>query len=318
MKKIFPFLLFFLILGLNPSGTFAKEMLDRIVAVVNDEVVTQSELDRQLAPIYQSFKKQYKGPEFFTQMSKARVQVLNQMIEDKLVLQEARDKKVKASDAEVNQKIDEFRERFRSPNDFQEFLDGQGITLSKLKQRYSDMVLIQKMHAMAVRARIVVSPLEAKRFYEEHPEEFETPKSYFVRSITIRKKPDDHGASQQKLEDLRGKIIRGETEFAEAAIQHSEDTHAEEGGDMGALAKGQFIPHLEEAIFKLKSGEMTVVLESEIGYHVFKMDAIEEAKTAGFEEVKDKIEGMLYYQKSKEKFDKWITKLREDAYISIR
>lgn len=319
MKRIFPLILTFLIvISVGSTSAAAKEMLDRIVAVVNDEVITQSELDRQLAPVYQSFKEQYKGAEFFTQMSKARVQILNQMVEDKLVLQEARKKNIQISKQDVDRKLAEFKERFKSVNDFQRFLDSQGVTLNKMKERYRDMLMIQRMHQIAVRSRVVVSPLEAKRYYEEHPDEFMTPKGYLMRSITIRKADDKRGALRNKLENLRKKIVNNEVEFEDAAVEHSEDTHADEGGNMDYISEGEFIPHLEEAMFKLNPGEVTPVLESEIGYHIFKMEDVREAEAPAFEDVKKKIEGMLYYQKSKKRFSEWVTQLREDAYISIR
>ena len=101
MKHLIFTLIFSVFWTFCSSTASAKELLDRIVAVVNDDVITQSELDRQLAPIYQSYKKQFKGADFFKQMAKARAQILNQMIEDKLVLHEAKEKEVRVTGAEI-------------------------------------------------------------------------------------------------------------------------------------------------------------------------------------------------------------------------
>jgi peptidyl-prolyl cis-trans isomerase SurA len=319
MKRI----IFALILGLlvaSPDTASAKELLDRIVAVVNDDVITQSELDRQLAPIYQSYKEQYKGNEFFTQMTDARGKVLNQMIEDRLVLQEAEEKEVRVTDQEIQRKVDEFKRRFKTDEDFKRFLDGQGITMSKIREKYRDMLAIQKIQDFVVKSRVVVSPLEARSYYEKNSDKFSAPESFSIYSITIRKDDakDKNKKVQAKTVKIRKQIVSGEINFAAAAQEYSEDTHADEGGDMGVMSRGEFIPHLEDAIFSLQEGEMTEVLESDIGYHIFLLKQINPAATRSFDESEESIEGYLYQQKSAEKFEEWMGRLRKDAYVSIR
>jgi len=303
-----------------PGTSSAKELLDRIVAVVNDDVITQSELDRQLAPIYQSYKQQYKGNKFFTEMGKARRKVLNQMIEDRLVLQEAKAREVRVTQQEIDRKVDEFKRRFQTDADFERFLDRQGITMTKLRGKYRDILAIQKIQQYAVKSRVVVSPLEAKRYYEEHSDEFSSPESYSIRSITLRKKDSDEKNTdvKEKTATVRSQILNEEISFIEAAKKYSEDTHAVEGGDMGQMSRGEFIPHLEEAIFSLEPGKITKVLESDIGYHIFLLEGIQEAQVQDFETSKEAIEGYLYQQKNAENFKEWVERLRKDAYISIR
>lgn len=323
MKKIFP-VLFFLFLVLPVSVLEAAELIDRIVAVVNDEVVTQSELDRQLAPIYQSYKEQYQGSEFFSQMNKARTQILNQMIEDKLVLQDAKKKKIEVSDGEVDGKLAEVRSRFRSEEDFKRFMDSQGMTLNKLKERYRDTIMIQKVQYVAVRMQVVVSPTEARKYYDEHQAEFKSPEALEVRSLTIRKKPGEppqnakNSPGKEKAEGLRRRIVQGQAKFEEIADQFSEDTHAKEGGDMGKIHRGELAPQFEDAVFKLDEGQVTPVLESEIGFHIFKLDKKEPEKVIPYEEAKRGTEGRIYQEKAKKKFNEWIERLKQDAYIAVK
>jgi peptidyl-prolyl cis-trans isomerase SurA len=321
MKRLF---IIFILLILSAAPAFAADVLDRIVAVVNDEVVLQSELDRNLAPVFQEYQKRYQGEAFIQEMTKARNQILNQMIEDKLVLQEAKEKKIKISEMEVNNKVNEAQKRFRSPEDFQKYLDSQGLTLTRLKERYRDMLAIQKMQAMEVRMHVIISPLDAERFYKEHAAEFTVPEAFEVRSITIRKKSADStdgrqaALAQEKLEGLRRRISSGAISFEEAAKQNSEDTYAAEGGDMGWMSRGQFIAKLEDEIFKLQPGKMTPVLDSDIGFHIFKMEGHRPEKTKTYEEARGEIENYLYAQKTQEKFQEWVVGLKKKAYISVR
>ncbi len=324
MKRIFTTfsaLLFTLILTARPE---AAELLDKIVAVVNDDIVTQSELDRNLAPVFHEYKSRYQGEVFIEKMTKARAQILNQMIEDKLVLQEAKAKNVPVSEEEVNRKLADFQKRFRAEKDMQLFLDSQGLTLTKLRDRYRDMIIIQKIQGAEVRSRVIVSPLEAKRHYDEHVKDFTSPEAFHVLTITIRKPAENEKTKaplvdhRGKLEELRSDIMKGTISFGDAAKQSSEDTHAEEGGDMGLLSKGQFIPQLEEAIFKLQPGEVTPVLETEIGYHIFKLIEKTPERVKSFDEARSSIEDIIYSEKSKTRFDEWMAQLRKNAYISVR
>jgi parvulin-like peptidyl-prolyl isomerase len=322
MKRIFTTFLL-LILSLCPIPRLhAAELLDKIVAVINDDIVTQSELDQNLAPVFQDYRARYQGEAFIENMTKARAQILNQMVEDKLVLQAAKAKKIPVGEEEVNRKVGDIKKRFRGEGDFQRFLDSQGITLTKLRQKYQDMLLMQKIQGAEVRSRVVVSPLEAKRYYDEHPDQFTMPEAFQVLSITLRKSGDkDAGKTdsiRKKLEDLKKKIDSGALSFQNAAKQYSEDTHAEEGGDMGFISKGEFIPQLEEAIFKLKQEEVTDVLESEIGFHIFKLTEYRQKLTKTFEESKQQIENLVYSEKARQRFQEWVSELRKKAYISIR
>jgi len=322
MKQIVLFLSFLLFLPAQPLQ--AREMIDRIVAVINDEVITQSELDRNLAPVYQEYKQRFTGQAFMRKMNEARMRVLNQMIEDKLVLQEAKLKEIQVTGQEIDRKVDEIKRRFNTQDDFQRYLDAQGITLRKLRKRYQEMLAIQKLQNMAVRSRVTVSPLEARRYYDENGDKFITPEAYLVNSITIRKKAPDSGfnrnddQARKKIQGLRKRIVEGKVPFEEVAKENSEDTHAAEGGDMGFISKGEFIPHLEEAIFALKPSEISSVLESEIGYHLFLLRERRDKTEKTFEESKKMIERMLYNKKMQTRFDEWVNRLRRDAYISIR
>jgi len=324
MRRIFTTFLALTFTFLLMGRLEAAELLDKIVAVVNDDIVTQSELDRNLAPIFQEYKNRYQGEIFIEKMTKARAQILNQMIEDKLVLQEAKAKKVPVSEEELNRKLADFKRRFRTEKDFDLFLDSQGMTLTKLKDHYRDMIAIQKIQSAEVRSRVIVSPLEAKRYYDEHVKDFTSPESFHVLTITIRKHTQDDKTKtqavdpQQKLESLRSSVLHGTLSFSEAAQKNSEDTHAEEGGDMGFMSKGQFIPQLEEAIFKLKPGEVTPVLETEIGYHIFQLVEVQPEHTKSFDESRDQIENIIYSEKSRKRFEDWVAQLRKNAYISIR
>jgi len=121
-----------------PICFVCAETVDRIVAVVNDEPITQSELDSLLMPVYEQYKAAYGGEEFAVKINEARTNLLNQLIEDRLVAQEAEHLGVEVLEEEIDAQIDEIKKKFNDDNAFRTFLLQQGITMAKMRKRYKE------------------------------------------------------------------------------------------------------------------------------------------------------------------------------------
>ena len=327
MKREINFRIFFgglavLLVLQAPALIRAAEVLDKVVAIVNDEVITQSELDQLLAPVYEQFRNTYAGSEFSLKMEEARQGLLNQLIEDKLVYQESKRLGVEVSEEEINERVDAFKARFKK-EDFERLLQEQGLTLSKLRNRYREQIAIRKLHQHQIRSKVIVTPVEIEEYYKTHLEEFTEGEKIRVSTVTIRKNEetlDENGEdvkAKAKAEEVRGKILAGEN-FEELAKTYSQDTKAETGGDLGFISKGELIPAIDEVIFSLKIGDVSPVLTTEMGYHVFKVVERQEKREKSLEEVRDMIEDFLIRKESRKRFKEWMQELKTNAYISIR
>jgi len=297
------------------------ETVDRIVAVVNDEPITQSELDSLLVPIYEQYRQAYSGEEFMRKMAEARTNLLNQLIEDRLVAQEAERLGVVVTNEEIEAQINEVKTKFGSDAEFNDFLDEQKVSLAKLRKRYKEQIAIRKLHQYEIHQKIVVSPKEIEDYYNEHLSEFTDKEKLKVKTIMLRKKEKDEDGTDPLVRESIDKIteeLKTGADFAGLAKQHSEETHAEEGGELGFIESGELIASFDEVLFSLPVGSLSPVLETEIGYHLFLIEAKQEKKVKPLAEIKDEIENILFRTKSKVRFEEWMTDLKDNAYISIK
>lgn len=300
-----------------------KQLLDRIVAVVNDEAITQSELDLYLRPLYDEFKQQYEGSELMQKLSEARLKLLNQMIEDRLVFQEAKARQITVDETEIDTRVKEFKRQFSSEGEFERVLVAEGYNLTKLRERYQREIAIRKLHDLEIRSRVVISPLEIEKYYKDHKSEFAEEEKIKVRSITLRKSTESiekgltDEAVKANIESIEKEIWNGES-FEKLAREFSEDAHATEGGVVGWMKRGETLPKIDESLFGLAPGGISPVLETSMGYHLFKVEEKQASRVPSLEKVRDQIRGILYRKEAQRRFDEWMNELKRRAYISVR
>jgi parvulin-like peptidyl-prolyl isomerase len=306
-----------------PSAQAQTQLLDQVIAVVNDEAITQSELDSILRPIYEDYKQRYSGDKLFRELNEARTKLLNQLIEDRLVYQEAKEKKVEVDALKIDEQIDSFQKKFPTPVAMEKALNDQGVTLHGLRQRLEKQDMVKSLHDQEVRAKVVVSPSEIEKYFEEHPEKFTSKDRIRVRSLTIKKSDEarEKGlkdeAALEKIHALEESIKAG-ADFAALAKESSQDVNAKEGGIGDWVERGAMIEAIDHVIFKLKTGETSEVLETAMGYHLFRCEEIQAGSKRGLEDVRDEIYGLIFRDKSEARFNEWLKELKSKAYISVR
>ncbi|HOW87968.1 MAG TPA: peptidyl-prolyl cis-trans isomerase [Candidatus Omnitrophota bacterium] len=308
---------------LPPVQAAEEELLDRVVAVVNDEVITQAELDTFLRPVYEEYRKEYSGEALIKAVNEVRQKILNQMIEDKLVYQEAVRQEIVVKDEEVDKEFEEFKSRLEKPEDLEMMLEREGLTLKALRERLKKQAMIRQLQDREVRSRVVVSPTEVEDFFRNNPDKFKAKERIKVRSLTIKKSEEARSKgltdekAKQRIELLQQKI-KLYRNFDQIVKDFSEDSLAKQEGLGDWIERGTMIESVDNVIFNTPVGQMTGIVETPIGYHIFRIEAKEPEKTRTFEEVKDQIGGYLFQQESNERFRAWMEELKKLAYISIK
>ena len=318
MKKFAVLILLYAVL-LFPACLKA-EIVDGIVAVVNNEVVTQAELNAILLPLYTQYKSTYSDEELLMKIDEAKKNILYKLIEDKLILQEAHKIGMPATDEEVAERLEQIKSQFSSSQEFKSALASQGLTVVDLKEKYREQLIKEKMVNREVRSRVSVTPIEIALFYEKNEDDFNLPAQVKVMTIMIRKSeadPESNTDSLKKIKMIELKMAEGE-DFTKLAREYSQDPSAVDGGDMGYIGKGQMMKKIDEVIFSLQPGEISETIETPVGYHVFKIVEVKEAGAESFDEARMQIENYLFQEKAKERFDEWMTNLKENAYISVK
>ncbi|MFH1856832.1 MAG: peptidylprolyl isomerase [Candidatus Omnitrophota bacterium] len=300
------------------SGSIKAEIIDKVIAVVNNEVITQSELDRLLYPIYAQYKEMYNEQELAAKMEAARNELLTQMIEDKLILNAAEKKGITIDEEEAKNYLNDIKNKFGGDDAFKEALVSQGLSVDMLKKRYREQLMMKKIFEREVKSKIVILPTQVQEYYQQHVDEFKEPETVVLRMITLKvSKPEDKEAVLEKAKEVKKKIDAGE-KFDELAKQFSEDASAIEGGLVGYVKKGQFMQQIDEAVFKLEAGGVSDIIESELGFHIFKVDEKIPSHTRQFSEARTEIENMFYQEKINQRFEEWMGELKKGAYISIK
>ncbi len=322
MRKIRALILVLFLLSAS-HGFAEPQLLDRVVAVINDEIITLSELDMLLRPIYEHYSQEYEGQRLVNKITEARKKLLNQLIEDRLVFQEAKKLEIEVTEAEIDEELARLKEEFPSEMELEQALNQQGMSFATVRERIQRQIMVRRLHDMEIRSKVVVSPLEMKSYYDSHPSEFINKESVKIRSLTLKKSDDTRRQglkdeeAWQAIQNLRRQILQGE-EFADLAKVHSQDTRAESGGLSEWVEKGNMIPAIDDVIFKLQVGQLSEIVETSMGYHLFRVEERKVGEEKSYEDARDDIYDKIFHEKSKKRFEHWLTNLKRSAYISVR
>lgn len=323
MKYLLWVPILFLALVMPSAYAAEEELLDRMVAVVNDEVITQAELDTFLRPVYQQYSQEYSGEELVKVMNDVRQKILSQMIEDKLAYQEAVVQGIEVKDEDVEKEFQDFKAKMEKPEELDQMLEREGLTMKALRERLKKQAMVRQLQDREVRSKVVVSPSEVEAFFKENPEKFKTKERVRVRSLTIKKSEDarSKGITDEKAKQkiaLMEQKIKLYRDFDQVVRDYSEDSLAKQEGIGDWIERGAMIESVDNVIFKTPIGQLTGVVETPIGYHIFRIEAKEPEKNHSFEEVKEQISGYLFQQESNERFKAWMEEVKKAAYISIK
>ncbi|MBI3333719.1 MAG: peptidylprolyl isomerase [Candidatus Omnitrophica bacterium] len=315
--------------ALSPAVGSAEEM--KIVAVVNDEVITQADLDRAFLPVYLQFQATSKPDELAERLPELKRQVLAQLVEERLMLQEAKKPRpvevskgkigtppaIEVSEAEVAEMAAQASGRFPSPQEFNEALTEQGLTLEDLKVRFREQITIQKLVDREIRSHITISPAEVTAYYNAHANEFQTAAAVQAAVILIKpKSPLEEAQAQQLAQEIHRQLAGG-ADFYELAKRYSDGPNAKMGGRIGFLEKGKVLKEIGDTLFDLKAGEVSPVIKTAAGYHLFRVESVRPAHQASLEEVQGRIQDRLFREKVSGRYREWIDKLKASAYLSV-
>jgi nitrogen fixation protein NifM len=224
---------------------------------------------------------------------------------------EARDVMVPPSTVEAA--MQEIRGRYQSEEEFADDLARNGLDATSFATALERELKVEAvMEKVGTRAESV-SDMDVELYYQYHPEQFRRPETRLVRHILITINdtiPENtREAAQQRIKEIAKRLAKEPQRFEEQALKHSECPTALDGGKLGDLPRGKLFPELDKALFELKAGEVSDVLESELGFHVLRCDAITDAGVLGYEQAKLHIRKLLE-QKRKRAFQQvWVKKL---------
>ena len=291
---------------------------NKILVVVNDEVITQADLDVALTPVTNELKKEFSGDDLKAKIEETRDEILNQMVEDKLILQEAKRRGVVVDESEIDERLKDVEMRFPSIGDFNDEIEKIGLTITILRTRYKEQLMMAKLVTHEVKEKVVVTPAEISDYYDKGPEEFKAPESVHLKNIMIRfDEATTELLAKQKADDVY-RLIKEGRDFSDLAKQYSQGAKADEGGDLGFIPKGQMREEFDKVIFVLKAGEASPPIKTDTGYYIFKVEEKKDAYLQPLSEIRDDVENSIFREKAQKRYKGWIAKLKRDAFIQFK
>jgi peptidyl-prolyl cis-trans isomerase SurA len=290
----------------------AAEVVDRIVAQVNDEIITMSELEAMTKSIEvaSGLKPTPKEDQAL------RRQMLESLIDQKLAKAEAKKRGINVSDKEVDQALADFKKRNNIPNDeaLNQALSQAGLTMKELRQRLSDQIQQERIVAVMVQSKVTIPEAEIRRYYDESAKEGGGRNQAHLRVIQL---PFPQGGTQAQRDEVRAKAeallkdVQQGVPFAEAARkQGAPET------DMGFVSLNDLNPQLVEHLNRLKPKEV-VPIQTAQGFQMVQLLERRSGPVRTYEEMAPEIRRALMRKEMEKYFSDWVKTLREKAHIKI-
>ncbi|MBI2819765.1 MAG: peptidylprolyl isomerase [Acidobacteria bacterium] len=305
------------------SGLAAPgDVIEEIIAQVNDRIIVLSEYNRSLQSLRQELQQSgATGLDLEARFQEKAKDALRDLIDHELLVQKALELGLNA-DTDLIKRLDEIRQNMNLPSmeALEEAVASQGLIYEDFKQNLRDSFLTQWVIQREVGSHIQVSPDEIKAYYDQHQQELEQPEGVTLQQILIStegKSVEELPALRQKAEDVLAKAKAGD-DFEELARQNSDDASASQGGNLGFFEAGSLSPEIEAAIAPLGKNQISDILETRYGLMILKVLSRTQAGVPPLAEVESKIHEQLYLQRIQPAMREYLTTLRQESFISVK
>jgi len=278
-----------------------------IVAKVNDKKITVEGFEDKLHLEEKKFRLEGKDSINIEALLWLKNQVLNQLVQDELLIQEAGKQKIEISDEEFQKALRDIRSGYQE-DQFQRILEIEEINEVEWNKRLKINLIIKKLIRKVVHSRITVSESDMRNYFNAHLEEFN--KTEQIRALQIMVE------TEAEAQDILRKLKNDPGMFSYLARKFSQGLEAKKGGDLGFLDVGQ-MPEEFEVIFQLKVNEVSDVIQTPYGHHIFQVRKKLPKRKMSFEESKSIIEKKLIQENQDKAFSKWFLKLKQEAKIEV-
>jgi peptidyl-prolyl cis-trans isomerase SurA len=307
-----------------PEGANSK-VVEEIIARVNNEIITRSELDKARATAEDDAKQECQGKctpeELKAQIEDRQKNALRDLIDQSLLVQRGKDMGLSV-ETEVIKRLDQIRiqNNLTSMEDLEKAVSGTGINWEDFKDNIRKGLLTQRVISQEVGSHINISKEEVAKYYEDHKAEFVRPEQVALREIVVStegKKDSELPDLKKKAETARKRVEDGE-EFGEIAKRFSDGSTAKQGGFLGIYKRGELSKELEDVVFKMKKNDLTEVMDTKQGYLVLQVLEHYDEGEQSLSKVENEISDKLYSQRMEPKLHEYLKTLREQSYVVIK
>jgi peptidyl-prolyl cis-trans isomerase SurA len=299
------------------AGAAETQVLDGVAAVVNDQVITFSQVRELTGALENSLKANYSGNALQDRIKEVRLRAVNDLIDRQLILQEFQKMKGEIPPHAIDDRINTIiREEFGGDKSaFLRTIAAQGFTLQRVRKMEEEKIIVQAMRSREVKNEPIISPGQIESHYRQHIQEWTTNSEVKLRMIKIV--PGAEPEKKRKMaQEIRDRLIQG-ADFGDLARVYSEDSTQDRGGDWGWIKRGDLNPEMEQVVFNLPKGKVSEIIELNQTYYIMLAEEKKGGISKPLKEVRPEIERrLLQIERQKDQQD-WIQRLRKKAYIKI-
>ncbi len=293
------------------------EICNRVVAIVNDDVITLYELNtkmKELTGMDPAALKMRDEDKYL----KARQSILDLLINEELASQKIQELKIKITPQDVDAAVERVKKAHGlTQEELLANLKKEGVSYEKYRERIRGELERVQLLNFEVKSKIIVSDEKVRQYYEEHKDEFTSDETVRLATIFLSQKPGEgENALRRKAEEILSRLREG-ADFGALAKEFSDGPGAEEGGDLGEFKVAQLDPKLKAVIENLQSGQVSDPILRPSGLQLIKVVERYGGGLRPFEEVRDMVDEILYRKEVEKKYSAWIEELRKQAYTKI-
>ena len=300
------------------------EVVDRIIAVVNDEIITLYEFNAAFEPYRKNIENTYKGDDKEAVIKQTKDAFLQRLIDSVLIEQEAKKSGagIIVKDEEIMEVLQDMLNKQKlSMQDFLKGIAKEGNSIESVKKEIRGQMIRARLLRREVKSKILVSDEEIGEYYNKNRQDYEGKETVRIKQLLLLLPPNANKTVIAKVKNealqLHKRVMDGES-FDLLVVKYSQGPEAAQGGDVGFIGRGTIIPEVEAVAFSLPVGQVSEVIESSVGFHIIQ---VVDKKGAGLkpiaavrEEIKTKIED----EKLDKKYDEWIASIRAKSHIEIK
>ena len=301
----------FCALALSWAPVSATEIVDKVAAVVDGQIITLYDLDKELAPFLAQMGGRALKEQDRQQLAAMRRKLLDRLVDDILLLKEAERLGFQVTDAEVETHIRQFRQSNNmTEEDLARQLRRENLTRDEYKRSIRESMLRHRVLSYMVRRKVLVTDEEIGRYYAEHMGEYSMSKEVELGLILLPRSEDAQALGQQ--------LRKGEIAFADAARQYSRGPGASSGGNIGKLKWSEIAPEWRAALELVQPGDVTEPFFAGGGQVILKYVALVPGKERSIDEAREEIRQKLYEPKYASQYVEYMKSLKDKAIIDIR
>lgn len=291
--------------------------IDRIIARVNEEIITQRQYDEQKQKLHDSLAQHYSGEQLTAQYNEGIKDLLENMIDEDLFVQKAKDLNINV-ESQVVQRLDQIRQQMglASIQDLEDEVEKNGLVWEDFQNNIRRQLLTDQVMQQEVASRIMPTDADLRKYFAAHKQDYSSPAGVELSEIQISNQKWGAAQAAQRGKDAAAMLQAG-AKWNDAVKKYSDGPNPNSGGDVGFFPSGSLLPEISKAVKSLDPGDTSSLISTQNGYIIVKLNESRSAGSPKFEEVRQRVENDYYQEKMRPAVRTYLTTLRKQSCITI-